>query len=432
MQRPFGRAPAIQKPTDTESGGAAEAFEGGEKFGEGDADTFGIADGGLAFRAESGNGKGHGDAMIAVGIDSCAAEFAGGAAFDAHAIGKFFNAGAHGAQSGGERGDAVAFLHAQLPCVVNFDSLLRERTKRGEHGKLVDHFGDLRAEDFSAGEGSVIHGYVADEFAGARNQVGNMDFRSEGNEEIEDAAARGIQADVVKHQRRSGQDQRGSHQENTAGKIAGNDELARGELGARMNANRAARTFNIGAKFAESKLGVVAGADGFVDRGDAVGEEAGKKNGGLDLCAGSGRRVIDGVEIAAANFERGAAAIVATNIGAHLTKRVDDAAHGAATKRVVSGDNGAERLASEHTGEHADGRAGIFGVERFARLFQTGEARAGDVDSAVFGVNYDAEAAETFEGAAAVGGGGVVGDFAASFGERGDDGVTMRDGFIAG
>lgn len=53
--------------------GAAEAFEGVEKFGEGDADAFGVANGGFAFSAERGDGEGHGDAMIAAGIDGGAA-----------------------------------------------------------------------------------------------------------------------------------------------------------------------------------------------------------------------------------------------------------------------------------------------------------------------------------------------------------------------
>lgn len=54
-------------------GGAAEAFEGGEEFGEGDADAFGVADGGFAFGAEGGHGESHGDPVVAVGIDDCAA-----------------------------------------------------------------------------------------------------------------------------------------------------------------------------------------------------------------------------------------------------------------------------------------------------------------------------------------------------------------------
>jgi len=122
-----------------------------------------------------------------------------------------------------------------------------------------------------------------------------------------------------------------------------------------MNADGAARAFDGGAEFAESKFSVVAGADGFVDGGYAVSIETGEENRGFHLRAGGGRSVVNGAEVAAANFQRGAVAFAATDFGAHLAERLDDAAHGAAAERVVTGDDGSKGLAGQDAREHAHG-----------------------------------------------------------------------------
>ena len=137
---------------------------------------------------------------------------------------------AHQAQTFGERRDAVAFLHAQFLRVVNLNSLLRERSERCEHGQLVNHFGDLRAGNRAAGERSVAHGKIADEFAVAHLQRADVNRRADGNQKIENFGARGIQADVVERDRRIRKNHRGADQENGRGEIARNDELACGKF----------------------------------------------------------------------------------------------------------------------------------------------------------------------------------------------------------
>jgi len=238
---------------------AAEAVHGVEEFRKRDGDAFGIADGGFAFGAEGGGGEGHGDAVIAMGIDSgaaqllygasrpicgafrlvCGARRGGGfprgaalallpscepfASCHKEAVGKLLDGRAHGGETGGESGDAVAFLHAQFLRVVNFNALLGERAEGGEHGKLVNHFGDLRAGNFAAFERRVGDRNVADELAITRSQIGDVNFRADGNQKIEHTAASGIESHVVQHERGVGQNERGGHEEDASGKIAGDD-----------------------------------------------------------------------------------------------------------------------------------------------------------------------------------------------------------------
>src|SRR5271156_2304926 len=93
---------------------SAQAFESAEKFRERDAHAIGVANNGIAFASERGNGEGHGNAMIALRCDLGTVELSGRAPFDAQPIGKFLHTRAHLAQALCQRGDAVAFLYAQF------------------------------------------------------------------------------------------------------------------------------------------------------------------------------------------------------------------------------------------------------------------------------------------------------------------------------
>ena len=129
-----------------------KTVEGGEEAGVGDGDAGGVADDAGARGAKSGDGKGHGDAVVAGRVDlgavkrrSGGRDACGGAAGDVEAIRKFLDAGAHAAEVLGEGSDAVAFLDAQLLSVADFNSLLCVRAERCKHGQLVYHLRDLRA-----------------------------------------------------------------------------------------------------------------------------------------------------------------------------------------------------------------------------------------------------------------------------------------------
>ena len=187
---------------------------------ERNCDALGIADGGIAFGSECCDRKRHRDTMIAVRINFRAVQFARGAACDAQPIGEFFHLSAHGAQTFGECRDAVALFHAQFLRVVNLDSLLGERAKRGEHRQLVDHFGDLRAGDCAALDWRVAHRNIADQFPMAHLHGSDADRCADRIEKIEHARAGGIQAHVVQHQRRTWKHERRANQKYGRRKVA--------------------------------------------------------------------------------------------------------------------------------------------------------------------------------------------------------------------
>src|SRR5277367_2619413 len=138
-----------------------------------------------------------------------------------------------------------------------------------------------------------------------------MNGSSHGNQKIENACARGIQSDVVQHQRRVRDDKRGSDEKYSAGKIAWNDQLASFEFRTRMNAHRFVQAFNRRSEFAQSEFGMVAGANSFAHGGNTFGEKTGQQDGGFHLRARNRQRVIDGMQSAAADFQR--SAIIATS-----------------------------------------------------------------------------------------------------------------------
>src|SRR5215831_10693464 len=127
------------------------------------------------------------------------------------------------------------------------------------------------------------------------------------------------------------------------------------------------------------------------------------------------------------NLERGAATLFGRDVTAHLGERFDHPAHRTLAKRVVAGDGGIEFLSGEDAGEHAHRRAGIFGVEHLSRFLEAIEAGASDDYPITLDFNFRAEAAHTFEGTSAIGGGGVIYDFAFAFGQGGEYSVAVGD-----
>ncbi len=108
---------------------SSQAFERCKKFGERNSNAISFANHRVAFGTQRGDGQRHGDSMIACRLNFGASQFSGGAPFHAQAIRKFFHARAHPAQSFGNRGDAVAFFHAQFLRAMDFNSLLSERAR---------------------------------------------------------------------------------------------------------------------------------------------------------------------------------------------------------------------------------------------------------------------------------------------------------------
>ena len=214
-----------------------------------------------------------------------------------------------------------------------------------------------------------------------------------------------------------------------------------------MEADGVGSAFESGAEFGQGQLGVVAGTDRLGDGGDAIGEKAGKEDGRFQLGAGERQGVVNRVEAAAADVERGEVAAAGADARAHLRKRLDDAAHRAAAQGGVAGEGGIEGLAGEQAGEKTQSGAGVAGVEGAAE--KTGRAAEGVKAAASDGnrgrrrcrlvaggesdhADGDAELCQASEGAAAVVSGGEVLNFGGAVGKGGEQGVTMGDGLVAG
>jgi hypothetical protein len=66
-----------------------------EKGWVGDGSTVGVEDAGLTGGSKTSDSEGHGDAMVAAGIDLGAAQFSGGAACNTQPVRALFDFGAH-------------------------------------------------------------------------------------------------------------------------------------------------------------------------------------------------------------------------------------------------------------------------------------------------------------------------------------------------
>src|ERR1035438_5424830 len=93
-------------------------------------------DEGVAFRAEGGDAEGHGDAVVAAGVDGGAME--GLASGNVETVFKLFHLGAHGAQVLDDEGDAVRLLDAELPGVADADSAASVRPNSCKDRQLVN------------------------------------------------------------------------------------------------------------------------------------------------------------------------------------------------------------------------------------------------------------------------------------------------------
>src|SRR5580698_3591340 len=81
-----------------------------EEFGEADGCGFGAANEGFAMCAQRGDAEGHGDTMIAAGVDSGSVKPL--AAGDVHAIFMLGDFGSHGAEILDDESDPVGLLDA--------------------------------------------------------------------------------------------------------------------------------------------------------------------------------------------------------------------------------------------------------------------------------------------------------------------------------
>ena len=176
---------------------------------------------------------------------------------------------------------------------------------------------------------------------------------------------------------------------------------------------------------------MIARAHRLAHSGRAIGVEAREQQAGFHLRACHWQLVINRMQSAARDFERGKSAFPRSYGRAHFAQRFHDAFHGPAGERVVANQAAAERLRRQNTGEHADGGAGIPCVEVVGGRAQTVEAATVDGHIDALLVDGDAECAQAVERRVAVGSGGVIVDGGRALRNSRNHGVAVRDRFIA-
>ena len=134
------------------------------EFREADGGGVGAPDECFAIGAKSGDAEGHGDAMIAAGVDGCAVE--GLVAGNFEAVFEFGDLCTHGAEIAGDESDAVGLFDAELFGVADANASGGEGSDGSEDGKLVDELRGERAGDFDGAETCRGRGdlHKADEF----------------------------------------------------------------------------------------------------------------------------------------------------------------------------------------------------------------------------------------------------------------------------
>jgi len=90
---------------------------------------------------KSSDGEGHGDAVVAAGVDFGSVK--GLTAGNVEAVVEFLDFGAHGAQIGGDQRDAIGLLDTKFLGVANADAVLRVGADGREDGQFIN---ELRRE----------------------------------------------------------------------------------------------------------------------------------------------------------------------------------------------------------------------------------------------------------------------------------------------
>jgi len=131
-------------------------------------------------------------------------------------------------------------------------------------------------------------------------------------------------------------------------------------------------------------------------------------------------------------MQRRELAVARLDASAHLRERLHHSLHRPAGERFVAENARGERLSRENSRQHADGRTGVPRVEIAGRRAQSVEPFAMDDELRARALHFDSQGAHAPEGRVAIRPGGIVGDAGVALGNRADQGVTVRDGLVAG
>ena len=133
----------------------------------------------------------------------------------------------------------------------------------------------------------------------------------------------------------------------------------------------------------------------------------------------------------AGNFERRELVLARADAGAHLGERQHDALHRPARQRFIANQAARKWLRRENTGNHADGRAGIAGIEIAGRLPQAVQPAAMYDELGANTFHVDAQRPDAAQRRVAVGAGRIVADARCPFGDGADESIPVRNRLIA-
>lgn len=240
-----------------------------EEFGEADGGGFGALDEGFTFGAQRGYAEGHGDAMISAGVDDGSVQLL--SSRDVQSIFKFFHLGAHGAEISRDESNAIGFLDAEFLGIADADAAAGVGADGGEDGKFIDELCRECAADLGGAKALGVGGdlYGADEFGVGFLNLQHGDARAQGGEDIEERGARGVEADAVEDEAGVREERGGAEEEGGGRDVAGDGGLDGVQRLRSGDGDGVDGAGEVGAEGTESEFAVVAGADGFADRGGA-------------------------------------------------------------------------------------------------------------------------------------------------------------------
>jgi hypothetical protein len=181
----------------------------------------------------------------------------------------------------------------------------------------------------------------------------------------------------------------------------------------------------------ERPFGVIAGRGRLHHAGGPLGVQTREEDRALDLRARRLGLVRNRVQPCAVDRDR-RVAVGRLDAGAHALQRPDDAAHRPAGQRSIPDHRRRKGVAGQHAGQQPHRGAGVAGVERRGGRTELTETSSQYSDRAVRRLfHLDAQGAQAAQRRPAVCPGSEMCQCRPSVGERGEQGIAVRDRFIA-
>ena len=263
-------------------------------------------------------------------------------------------------------------------------------------------------------------------------------LRPGAGQHVKQRRPRGIQAQILDRDVRSGEGRRRHGPEGGRRHVAGDLGVHGVQRPAAVHVDGGSRRFDVPAKRRDRQFRMISCRRRFVDGGSSLEVQARQQHRALDLGAGHRRRVLDRMEPAAGDRER-RAAVDGLDAGAHAGERIDDPLHRPPAQRGIAGDRRGEGMGRENARQQPCRRARVLRVERRRGRRQPTQASAVHDDGGLaagdrigLALEGHAERAQAVERGRAIGAGRIVRDPARAIGQRRQQRVAMRDGLVAG